>query len=98
MATLDTTNTYPAGDKPAPTQLIAGALVHLATHLETACPRAAHRARLLLAELAACRGSCEALREPAVALSELLDRDHDPARCTAGARQRSAAGAPGAGR
>lgn len=91
MATLETTRA-----NAAPTQLIAGALAHLATHLETACPRAAHRARLLLEQIAAQHGSCEALHEPAAVLSELLDRDHDTAPCHAGTRHRSAAGTPGA--
>ena len=70
-----------------PVLLLAGALAQLATHLETACPRAALRARLLLAEIA---GDAEAdgqLRSEAQFLCETLERDAERTAPAAGAER-----------
>jgi hypothetical protein len=40
----------------SPARMVAGALAHLATHMETGCPRAAYLASMLLARIAAEQG------------------------------------------
>jgi hypothetical protein len=59
----------------ASTQLLAGALAQLAAHLGSTCPRAARRASLLLAQIAADSSTDAQLRLQADALRVILDDD-----------------------
>lgn len=71
-------NDCPHDDSPA--RLVAGALAHLARHMTTGCPRAAERAALLLARLAADTDADPHLREHARELVDILDRHDAPQR------------------
>lgn len=68
-----------------PALLLAGALAQIATLLATACPRAAHRARLLLEEIAGDDGADGQLRREARSLCEALERDAERKAPLAGA-------------
>lgn len=72
----------------APARMIAGALAHLAKHMETGCPRAAYLAAMLLENLADDRAADAHLRAHARELVDILERDreHDPAPAPAAAR------------
>lgn len=62
------------GQQP-PARMVAGALAHLARHLQTGCPRASRLAAMLLARVA---GDAEAdgpLRTHAAELVEILERE-----------------------
>lgn len=59
----------------APTRMIAGALAHLATHMETGCPRAAYLAAMLLEQVANDGGADTHLRHHARQLVDILERD-----------------------
>ncbi|MCF8198351.1 MAG: hypothetical protein K9J42_06265 [Sulfuritalea sp.] len=59
----------------APARTIAGALAHLATHMQTGCPRAAWLAALLLERVAADPDADSHLRNHARELVEILERD-----------------------
>lgn len=59
-----------------PARLVAGALAHLATHMETGCPRAAFLAAMLLEKVANDPGADGHLRAHARDLVDILDRDH----------------------
>jgi hypothetical protein len=65
----DTTQTGQA----APAHLVAGALAHLATHMESGCPRAAHLAALLLGRVAADPDADAHLRRHARQLVDILE-------------------------
>lgn len=69
LATFDSPS--PAG---SPVHIVAGALAHLATHLESGCPRAARLAALLLDRLAADGEANAELRRHAADLAETLYR------------------------
>jgi hypothetical protein len=58
-----------------PARMVAGALAHLATHMETGCPRAAWLAAMLLDKLANDSEADEHLRIHARQLVEILDGD-----------------------
>jgi hypothetical protein len=58
-----------------PTRMLAGALSHLARHMETGCPRAAYLAAMLLEQVAADAGADMHLRRHARELVEILERD-----------------------
>ena len=58
----------------SPAHMVAGALAHLATHLESGCPRAARLAALLLDRLAADDEADVELRHHAAGLAETLYR------------------------
>lgn len=70
----------PLADEPPPARMVAGALAHLARHMETGCPRAATLAALLLARIAADPEADRHLRRHAAELVDILERDGDGAR------------------
>lgn len=61
----------------APARMVAGALAHLARHMETGCPRAAHLAVMLLDKIANDPDADGHLRIHACELVAILDRDGD---------------------
>lgn len=62
-----------------PARMVAGALAHLARHMETGCPRAAYLAAMLLEKVASDPEADAHLRRHACELVEILDRDDDHA-------------------
>lgn len=58
-----------------PARMIAGALAHLAKHMETGCPRAAYLAAMLLEQIANDAGADDHLRAHARDLVDILERD-----------------------
>lgn len=60
---------------PPPARMVAGALAHLAKHMETGCPRSAHLAAMLLEQVANDQDADEHLRAHARELVEILERD-----------------------
>ena len=58
-----------------PARMVAGALAHLATHMESGCPRAAYLAAMLLDKVANDSEADDHLRRHARELVEILDRD-----------------------
>ena len=71
-----------------PARMVAGALAHLAKHMETGCPRSAWLAAMLLENLANDGDADAHLRAHARELVDILERDreHAPAAATAAAR------------
>jgi hypothetical protein len=61
-----------------PARMIAGALAHLATHMETGCQRAAYLAAMLLDQIACDAGADDHLRTHARALVDLLEGEATP--------------------
>lgn len=59
----------------SPSSLIAGALAHLARHMETGCPRASSLAILLLEKVASDAKADAHLRRHARELVNVLERD-----------------------
>lgn len=64
-------------DHQSPARMVAGALAHLARHMETGCLRSAHLAALLLNQVANDPEADVHLREHACELVEILERDSD---------------------
>lgn len=64
-----------------PARMVAGALAHLARHMESGCPRAAYLAAMLLEQVVADPQADPHLRQHARQLVEILERDpvHAPA-------------------
>lgn len=60
-----------------PARMVAGALAHLATHMETGCPRSAYLAAMLLEKVAADPEADDHLRRHARELVEILDRERN---------------------
>lgn len=58
-----------------PARMVAGALAHLARHMETGCARAGHLAALLLDQVANDPEADSHLRAHARELVEILERD-----------------------
>ncbi len=58
-----------------PARIVAGALAHLARHMETGCPRAGHLAALLLDQVANDPEADAHLRAHARELVEILERE-----------------------
>ena len=58
-----------------PARMVAGALAHLARHMETGCPRAAHLAAMLLERVATDPEADAHLRAHARELVDILERD-----------------------
>lgn len=71
MTTLAPT---PVADQP-PARMVAGALAHLARHMETGCARSAYLAAMLLERVAADPEADAHLRAHARELVEILERD-----------------------
>lgn len=69
LATFEPTSTA-----ASPARIVAGALAHLATHLESGCPRAARLAALLLGRVADDADADGELRRHAAELAETLER------------------------
>jgi hypothetical protein len=67
----------PLLDSQSPARMVAGALAHLARHMETGCPRAAYLAAMLLEQVANDSEADAHLRAHARELVEILERD-DP--------------------
>ncbi|MDA8255843.1 MAG: hypothetical protein M0Z99_09445 [Betaproteobacteria bacterium] len=61
-------------DQP-PARMVAGALAHLARHIETGCPRAGHLAAMLLEKVVGDPEADSHLRAHAHELVEILERD-----------------------
>jgi hypothetical protein len=64
----------PAADQP-PARMVAGALAHLARHMETGCQRSAYLAAMLLERVAADPEADAHLRAHARELVDILERD-----------------------
>lgn len=60
-----------------PARMVAGALAHLARHMESGCRRSAYLAALLLGRVAADPEADDHLRRHARELVEILERDGD---------------------
>lgn len=58
-----------------PARMVAGALAHLARHMETGCPRSAYLAAMLLEKVASDPEADAHLRRHAYELVEILDRE-----------------------
>jgi hypothetical protein len=65
---------YPMTEQP-PARIVAGALAHLARHMETGCPRSAYLAAMLLERVANDPEADDHLRRHARELADILDRD-----------------------
>jgi hypothetical protein len=65
---------FAAHEQP-PARIVAGALAHLAQHMESGCPRAAYLAAMLLDKVANDSETDDHLRRHARELVEILDRD-----------------------
>ncbi len=61
-----------------PARMVAGALAHLAKHMETGCPRSAYLAAMLLEQVANDPEADAHLRAHARELVEILERDEAP--------------------
>ena len=59
----------------SPSRLLAGALAHLAQHMEHGCPRAAYLAAMLLQQIADDASTDDHLRVHARQLVEILETD-----------------------
>jgi hypothetical protein len=59
----------------SPARMVAGALAHLATHMETGCPRAAYLAAIVLTRIAADPDADEHLRHHARQLVDILESE-----------------------
>lgn len=66
----------PTTEQP-PARMVAGALAHLARHMETGCQRSAYLAAMLLEKVANDAEADDHLRRHARELVEILDRDHE---------------------
>lgn len=62
-------------DGQPPARMVAGALAHLARHMETGCPRAAYLAAMLLEQVANDPEADGHLRDHARELVEILARE-----------------------
>ena len=65
---------HPPAEQP-PARIVAGALAHLARHMETGCQRSAYLAAMLLQKVANDPEADEHLRHHARELVDILDRD-----------------------
>ncbi len=80
-----------------PSRMVAGALAHLATHMETGCPRAAYLAAMLLEQVANDTASDAHLRRHARELIDILEREnttHDTTQRTPGLAVAESGAAP----
>ncbi len=70
-------NALPETNDVPPARIVAGALAHLARHMETGCQRSAYLAAMLLEKVANDPEADDHLRRHARELFEILDRDSD---------------------
>jgi hypothetical protein len=70
-----------------PARMVAGALAHLARHMETGCQRSAYLAAMLLERVALDPDADDHLRRHARELVEILDRDGDHESAPSGVRR-----------
>lgn len=68
----------PAPAEQPPARMVAGALAHLARHMETGCQRSAYLAAMLLEQVANDPEADAHLRRHASELVDILDRDDAP--------------------
>lgn len=76
MSANDSATVSTATEQP-PARMVAGALAHLARHMETGCPRSAYLAAMLLEKVANDPEADDHLRRHARELVDILDRDGD---------------------
>lgn len=72
-------NTTMPNTEQTPARMVAGALAHLARHMETGCQRSAYLAAMLLERVATDAEADAHLRRHARELVEILDRDAEHA-------------------
>ena len=80
LATVETPSAPLPTATPAeqpPARMVAGALAHLARHMETGCPRAAYLAAMLLEKVANDPDADAHLRRHARELVDILDHDEE---------------------
>lgn len=77
--TSKTCNTPEPLAEQTPARMVAGALAHLARHMETSCQRSAYLAAMLLERVADDPEADDHLRRHARELVEILDRDGEHA-------------------
>lgn len=70
-----------------PARIVAGALAHLARHMETGCARSAYLAAMLLEQVANDAEADDHLRTHARELVDILDRDREREAGAAGAER-----------
>lgn len=75
----DTTSCSAPLTEQTPARMVAGALAHLARHMETGCQRSAYLAAMLLERVAIDPDADDHLRRHARELVEILDRDGEHA-------------------
>lgn len=63
-------------DEQSLARLVTGALGHMAKHMETGCPRAAHLSAMLLERVASDPQADAHLRAHAREMIDILERDH----------------------
>lgn len=68
----------PACHAQPPARMVAGALAHLARHMQTGCARAGHLAAMLLEAVANDPEADDHLRAHARELVDILERDERP--------------------
>lgn len=68
-------NPHESTNEQTPARMVAGALAHLARHMETGCQRSAYLAAMLLEQIANDTDADDHLRHHARELVEILDRD-----------------------
>jgi hypothetical protein len=71
----DSTSSCAPLTEQTPARMVAGALAHLARHMETGCQRSAYLAAMLLERVALDPDADDHLRRHARELVEILDRD-----------------------
>lgn len=62
-----------SSDSVGPSRIMSGALAYLALHMESACPRSAYHAALLLNRIASDAGNDTQLRYRAQILADLIE-------------------------
>ena len=77
--------TLPSTGEQTPARIVAGALAHLARHMETGCQRSAYLAAMLLEKVANDAEADDHLRCHACALVEILERHNQHAAAGRGA-------------
>jgi hypothetical protein len=83
--TDDSRSSASSGDtlEQTPARMVAGALAHLATHMETGCPQAGYLAAIVLARIAADPEADAHLRRHAQQLVDILEAERSDGAPTA---------------